>query len=408
MGVSTAASRDVEAIARIAAVPRILEAVARLTGMGFVAIARVTEFDWTACAVRDEIDFGLAPGDGLELETTICDEIRQHQQPVVFGHASRHPQYAGHHTPRRYGLESYISVPILRASGEFFGTLCAIDPRPAELDDPNILRTLELFAELVGAQLESEDRLKVSESALSTALDAARSREEFIAVVSRDFRNPIQAVLMDTYLIREWPGLDPDVRARVVAIEDNIWRMSALLEGIGDFPHRRLADGVPATLRTAGDVASELGHALSRVAALHPQRALAASIEIRHAVECDLARIGQLLAILATSVSGFSRPGQTVEIEARTSDTALVLSVQGPDLDLSPERLTRLFEPPPHGGDGPAAPVPGGDLFIAAEIARAHGGRLEAKAGGPGIGLQFSMRLRMTDAGEHPAPAISA
>ena len=52
----------VTAISQIAAVPTILEVVCRTTGMGFAAVARVTEDQWIACAVRDEIDFGLKPG----------------------------------------------------------------------------------------------------------------------------------------------------------------------------------------------------------------------------------------------------------------------------------------------------------------------------------------------------------
>ena len=68
--------RDVAAIARIDVIPTILEVVCRTTGMGFAAIARVTEDRWIACAVRDEIQFGLVPGAELKVETTICDAIR--------------------------------------------------------------------------------------------------------------------------------------------------------------------------------------------------------------------------------------------------------------------------------------------------------------------------------------------
>src|SRR6476620_9140417 len=84
-----------------------------LTGMRFAAVASVTEQSWTACAVRDDLGFGLLPGQQLELESTICNEIRQHQRPVVFGHASADPHYRQHHTPKQYGLESYLSVPMV-------------------------------------------------------------------------------------------------------------------------------------------------------------------------------------------------------------------------------------------------------------------------------------------------------
>jgi K+-sensing histidine kinase KdpD len=52
--------------------------------------------------------------------------------------------------PRFYGFQSYISAPIFRPGGGFFGTLCAIDPRPARLNTPETIGMFRLFAELIG------------------------------------------------------------------------------------------------------------------------------------------------------------------------------------------------------------------------------------------------------------------
>lgn len=160
---------DVDAVSRIAVVPTILESVASLTGMRFVAVARVTDTTWTACAVRDKIAFGLEPGGELDLVTTICNEVRQDQQAVVFGNAAEDPRYCGHPTPKLYGFQSHLSIPITLADGSFFGTLCAIDPLPAKLDDPNLLRTLQLLARLVGTELDNQ----TLNASRSVALDKA-------------------------------------------------------------------------------------------------------------------------------------------------------------------------------------------------------------------------------------------
>src|SRR6478735_2587755 len=101
---------DVSAVARIDAVPTILEVVCRVTGMGFAAVARVTEDRWIACAVRDEIQFGLKPGGELKVETTICHEIRQSHKAVIIDHVAEDQTFCGHHTPAMYGFQSYISV----------------------------------------------------------------------------------------------------------------------------------------------------------------------------------------------------------------------------------------------------------------------------------------------------------
>src|SRR4051812_40877746 len=77
---------DIRAVQLIDAVPRILEVICRTTGMGFTAVARVTDDRWIAGAVGDSIAFGLEPGGELKIEPTICDEIRTSRE------AGRHRQ----------------------------------------------------------------------------------------------------------------------------------------------------------------------------------------------------------------------------------------------------------------------------------------------------------------------------
>ncbi len=168
---------DLAAVARIDAVPAILEVVCRTTGMGFAAVARVTEDRWVACAVRDGIRFGLEPGGELEVATTICSEVRAGGRLVVIDHVAEDQAFCHHPTPARYGFQSYVSVPIIRPGGAFFGTLCALDPRPARLSAPETVGMFKLFAELIGFQLDAqerfEDRERAARERLDFALDAA-------------------------------------------------------------------------------------------------------------------------------------------------------------------------------------------------------------------------------------------
>jgi len=69
-------SDDIVAIQSLPEVEVMLKRVCAITGMGFAAVARVTTDRWVACQVLDRIEFGLNPGDELEIKTTICDEIR--------------------------------------------------------------------------------------------------------------------------------------------------------------------------------------------------------------------------------------------------------------------------------------------------------------------------------------------
>ncbi|MCF7752559.1 GAF domain-containing protein [Bacillus subtilis subsp. subtilis] len=165
---------DVAALLALPALPALLALASRLTGMRFVAVARVTAERWTACAVHDLLGFGLQPGQDLVLETTICDEIRQHHRTVQFDQASIHPMFSTHPTPAMYGFESYLSVPMLRRDGSLFGTLCALDPNPSQLDAVSVT-CFEVLAAWIGAQLDLEDASHVIDDQTPQTIRAALS-----------------------------------------------------------------------------------------------------------------------------------------------------------------------------------------------------------------------------------------
>jgi GAF domain-containing protein len=133
----------------------LLEEVCAVTGMGFAAIARVTETRWITCQVDDRIEFGLDPGDELLVKQTICDEIRDHGESVVFDDASDDINWSRHPVPVLYGFKSYCSFPVYLDDGSFYGTLCAIDPEPRHVADDAIVETLTAFAKQVGHILSS-------------------------------------------------------------------------------------------------------------------------------------------------------------------------------------------------------------------------------------------------------------
>ncbi len=129
--------------------------VCRSTGMGFATVARVTEGRWIACQVQDDIAFGLGPGGELPVETTLCNEVRGSRQPIVIDDVGADPDYREHHTPRLYGLQSYIAAPITLEDGSFFGTLCAIDPKPHKLNTPEVRTTIALYADLLAKHIDA-------------------------------------------------------------------------------------------------------------------------------------------------------------------------------------------------------------------------------------------------------------
>jgi GAF domain-containing protein len=147
-------SADVAAVQRVPEIEAMLAELCRATGMGFVAVARVTSDRWIACQLIDRIEFGLKPGEELQVQTTICDEIRDSGRGVFIDHVGANPAWRTHHTPVLYGFESYVSIPIILKDGSFFGTLCAIDPVPRETSLALTIPLFERFAATIAAELD--------------------------------------------------------------------------------------------------------------------------------------------------------------------------------------------------------------------------------------------------------------
>lgn len=137
------------------AIRAILADVCRLTDMGFAAVAHVTDQRWIACQVLDKIEFGLTPGSELAIAQTICTEIRDHGRTVIFDDASADPEWRTHPVPILYGFKSYASFPIILSNGDFYGTLCAIDPARRTVATPDVIATLHAHARQVAALLEN-------------------------------------------------------------------------------------------------------------------------------------------------------------------------------------------------------------------------------------------------------------
>ena len=371
-------STDVAAIGRLGAVPAILDVVCRMTGMGFAAVARVTEGRWIACAVEDRIGFGLEPGGELEIRTTICDEIRSHSRAVVIDHVAEDDAWRDHHTPQMYGFQSYISVPIIRANGEFFGTLCAIDPSPAKLRDSAALETFELFAKLISTQLEAEDRMRDSEARLLDAAAAAELREQFIAVLGHDLRNPLAAVEGGMRLIEQTP-IDPKAQTIIGMMRSSTQRMARLIDDVLDLARGRLGGGIPveAAQTRLDDVIEDV---VAEIRIANPNRQIEARVALTHPVHCDPARIAQLLSNLLSNAMAHGDPSAPVVVTAGHEDGKFILEVANRGEPIPADKQARLFQPFTRGEKGNPNKGLGLGLYISGEIARAHDGFLKLES----------------------------
>jgi signal transduction histidine kinase len=381
---------DIAAVASIDAVPTILEVVCRSTGMGFAAVARVTDDRWVACSVQDNIAFGLQAGGELKLETTICHEIRGHRQPVVIDHVAKDARYNAHHTPLMYGFQSYLSMPIYRRNGEFFGTLCAIDPRPAKLNTPETLGMFKLFAELIGFHLDAHEKLKHSEAALVDERTGAELREQFIAVLGHDLRNPLASIDAGAAMLGRL-ALPPKAAPMVALIQKSVRRMSVLIDDVLDFARGRLGGGLSLDLRTAKPLAPELLHVVDELRAAWPERTIETDIVLPDPLRCDTTRMAQLLSNLLANAITHGSADQPIRVKAHVSGDEFELCVINHGEPIPDSVVRNLFLPFFRASARPSQQGLGLGLFIVSEIARAHGGVLDVSS----TPAQTCFRFRM-------------
>jgi len=372
---STAA--DVALIERISAVPTILRILCDTTGLGFAAVARVTETSWTACAVLDRIGFGLEPGGQLDIATTLCREVRSSRTAIVIDKASDDAVFCGHPTPKLYGFESYVAAPIIRRDGTFFGTVCALDPKPASLSGSRMLATLQLFAELIAAQIDLEERVDTSQAALTDAEAVGALRDQFIAVLGHDLRNPIAAVAAGLELLSRRP-LDEKATTIVDQMKRSCRRMSELVSNLLDFARGRLGGGIPVERReeAAADLAEALQQVVEELRGAHPGRVVHSEFDLGVPVACDPRRIGQLLSNLLANALSHGAPDRPVRVSARSGESRFLLSVSNEGPPIPADTTARLFQPFSRAGTDAKQAGLGLGLYIASEIARSHGGTL--------------------------------
>jgi two-component system, sensor histidine kinase and response regulator len=320
------------------------------------------------------LDLQMPVMDGVETATAIrrIGEARGHTVPIIFLTATDAT------VPRV--LHAY-------ASG-------AVDFIQKPLQ-PEILRSkVAVFADLYRAK----ERLVIEIDQRRRLQDALRARDELLAIVSHDLRNPLNAVLLGTHQI-ERAGDEQDwARARKAAgfIAKAADRMSRLVGDLLDLA--TLDAGKPLALNVARHDVTEL--AKDVVELLEPiaqakQLTLRADLTAESNVVCDGDRIQQVLGNLIANAIKFTRSGGTVAVGVAAKGPDIVVSVRDDGVGICDEQLASIFEPF-WKADATRKDGAGLGLSIARAIVEAHGGRIGVETK-EGAGSLFYFTLRPAD-----------
>ena len=380
----------VKEIQSIKAVPRILETVSSMTGLGFVCVAHVTEEAWVTCAVLDKLGFGLKPGDPLDVRTTLCREVRAAKAPIVIDCVNESIAFRDHHTPKMYGFESYFSVPVYRPDGAYFGTLCGLDPKRARLSDPATVSTMTLFAELISGQLESARTLADAEAALQRERETAELREQFIAVLGHDLRTPLGAIQTGVDLLKRKHS-DPGTQPLLERMERSVGRMSALVDDVVDFARGRMGGGIALALRREDHLDVVFEQVIEELRGIYPERKLVTTIQKNLRLLCDAGRLAQMLSNLLKNALVHGSADYPIRVAAHSVEGTFYLMVTNQGEELTPRVSAQLFKPFWRAATEQPRDGLGLGLFIVSEIARSHGGEIDVLSAGSTTSFRFTM-----------------
>jgi signal transduction histidine kinase len=366
-------------ISAISAIPAILDMICRTTGMGFATVARVTDERWMACAVLDNINFGLGVGGELKVETTLCHEVNQYRKGIVIDNFDLDPVYASHHTPEIYGLKSYISIPIVLQDGRFFGTLCAIDPNPAEINNAEIIGMFNLYAELIAMHLHNFEQMDLLQVKLEEEKMVAELREQFIAVLGHDLRNPVGAVRNVAQLMQSGRLDEQGLKKFAGVLMNSSQRMSGLIANLMDFARGRLGSGLKIE-PVYSSLTEPLVHVIEELKLANADSAIDVHIDLPEQLLLDSKRIAQLFSNVLGNALAHGETGKPVSVNIQADQEYFSLSVRNHGHEIPEETLKNIFEPFARGPVNDDHEGLGLGLFISSEIAKAHGGQLKVKS----------------------------
>ncbi len=224
--------------------------------------------------------------------------------------------------------------------------------------------------------------------------ETAALREEFIAVLGHDLRNPLASIDAGAKILLKTPLTD-QATAVVQLMQKSVVRISAMINDVLDFARGRLGAGIGVTLSAADTSLMETLHqVIAELRTSAPSRAIEADIVLTEAINCDAGRLGQLLSNLLGNALTHGADNSPVRVRAATEGGMFTLSVANIGETITPAALKQMFQPFFRGGVRPSQQGLGLGLYIVSEIARAHGGAMTAVSEAHETRFTFRMPLQ--------------
>ena len=231
----------------------------------------------------------------------------------------------------------------------------------------------------ITAEKEQAAALGESTAALLNERQTAELREQFIAVLGHDLRNPLAALSGGTRLL-----LKETISERGALVlrhmQQSIVRMAGLVDNVLDFARGRLGGGLALNRTNTAALDETIQQVIRELRAAWPEREIDVALDLAVPVHCDSARVAQLLSNLLGNAVTHGAPDRPIHVAARSDDHVFELSVANSGPSIPPEAIERLFQPFFRVAAKQSQQGLGLGLFIVSEIARAHRGTMRVES----------------------------
>ena len=290
---------------------------------------------------------------------------------------------------RALGMRSYMAAP-MRAGGQVIGAfLFGSRSRNFDAVDRAIAESLAAHA---ADAIENARLYREATTARADAEAASRAKDQFLAMLGHELRNPLAPITTALELMTLRPP--PHTRERDV-IERQVSHLARLVDDLLDVS--RITRGKIELARHRVSLASVVTRAVELASPLLEQRSHALSVSVPEdlAVDGDSTRLAQVFANLLTNAARYTPSRGYIDVTARRDDGELVLRVRDNGIGIAPDALTSIFEIFVQGPQT-IARTEGGlglGLAIVRSLVQMHGGTVTAHSEGLGKGAMFEVRL---------------
>jgi signal transduction histidine kinase len=368
-------------VARIEAIPPLLRLAAELAGGRVALLVEVSDSAWIASAVQDR-SHGGAEASG----EPAC------AAPLRVGSATG------------FDVDSRFHTPVVLASGRKFGLLCALDAL-SSAPDARLVAMFGHVSEVIAMQLDQLDSRDLEQGVALDERSAGVLREQFIAILGHDLRNPLQAIYMSSDTLTRSDV--PRVATIAARIKTNARRMALLIDDVLDFARGRLGGGIDIELTEVVNINGGIATVVQELQTAHPEREIVSSIDVDRPVSCDLGRIQQVVSNLLGNALTHGRTDSPIRVTARVAADDMLVEVWNDGAPIPPGSIERMFEPFWRHSKSASLNGLGLGLYICSQIVRAHHGKISVTSS-TGAGTQFTVLLPLVAAAKTQVTLMAA